>query len=274
MSSDRPLALITGAASGIGATTAKRLARRGFQVIAVDLTNELATTAATAVNGIPVVCDVGDEAALAGLCQRIAGEWADRLAVVIANAGVIRIGEVAYQTADDLDVTLNVNLRAAMQLGRAAVQAFVPHGRGHFLATVSMGGIIAMPGSAAYSASKAGLRAFLASLNAEIADTDIKVSGIYPSAVDTPMLRHEARNGGSPLNFVGDVLSVDDIADAYEKALDTGRLEVYAPYGDSLSTRFVMLWPALVPRLIRPLNWLGERGRARFLAKIADNERG
>ncbi|MEM9200886.1 MAG: SDR family oxidoreductase [Actinomycetota bacterium] len=262
------LALITGAASGIGATTATRLADRGFRVIAVDLTDELAASAAEPVDGIPVTCDMADRAAVAELCERITNEWKNDLHVVIANAGVIRIGDVAEQRATDLDTTLDVNLGAAMQLGRAAVSTFLPHDRGHFLATVSMGGIIAMPGSAAYSASKAGLRAFLASLHAEVAGTRIRVSGIYPSAVDTPMLRHEARNGGSPLNFVGEVLSTDDIADAYEKALDTGRLEVYAPYVDSISTRLTMLRPAIVPRLIKPLNWLGERGRTTFLERI------
>ncbi|MEM8705363.1 MAG: SDR family oxidoreductase [Actinomycetota bacterium] len=268
----RPLALVTGAASGIGAAVAERLVRRGHRVITVDRNAELADAAAVATgsDAIPVACDVGDRAALADLRDRIEGEWADDLMVVVANAGIIRIGEVDNQTADDLDATIDVNLRAAMQLGQAAVGVFLPKGRGHFLATVSMGGIMAMPGSAAYSASKAGLRAFLASLHAELAGTDVRVSGIYPSAVDTPMLRHEARHGGSPLNFIGEVLPVHEIADAYEKAFDTGRLEVYAPYVDSLSTRMTMLRPAAVPRLIRPLNWIGERGRAKFLDRIGD----
>ncbi len=266
----QPLALITGAASGIGAATSRRLADRGYRVIAVELTDELAQEAAAAVDGLPVSCDVGDRNALAALCARIEHEWAPDLDVVIANAGVIRIGEVADQTADDLDTTLDVNLRAAMQLGRAAVNVFLSRNGGHFLATVSMGGIMVIPGSAAYSASKAGLRAFLASLHAEVANTGVRVSGIYPSAVDTPMLRHEARNGGSPLNFVGTVLSAADVADAYERALDTGRLELYAPYSDSVTSRLTMIRPSIVPRLIGPLNRLGERGRAKYLATIAE----
>jgi len=68
-----------------------------------------------------------------------------------------------------------------------------------------MGGILALPTSATYSAAKAGLRAFFAALNAELHSSGVHVSGIYPSAVDTPMLRHEATDGGSPLNFVGTV---------------------------------------------------------------------
>jgi short-subunit dehydrogenase len=133
-----------------------------------------------------------------------------------------------------------------------------------------MGGIIALPGSAAYSASKAGLRALLAAASAEVAGTDIRVSGIYPSAVDTPLLRFEARHGGSALNFVGKVFTAEDVADAYERALDTGRLEVYVPFGDSVTTRLVMLRPALVSRLLPRFERIGERGRTRFLARITD----
>ncbi|MEM9134500.1 MAG: SDR family oxidoreductase [Actinomycetota bacterium] len=269
-STTEPIALVTGAASGIGAEVAQRLRRRGYAVVAVDRTEELAAVAAAAVDGESVACDLADRAALAELCERIEGGWGRRLEVVVANAGVVSIGTVEEGSGQELDLTIEVNLRAATHVIRSAVRAFSPGGRGHALATVSMGGILAMPGSAAYAASKAGLRAFLASLNAELGGTDIRVSGIYPSAVDTPMLRHEARNGGSPLNFVGDVLTVDAIADAYEKALDTGRLEVYAPYSDSVLSRLAMLRPAVLPRLLGPLNRIGERGRRAFLAEIGD----
>jgi short-subunit dehydrogenase len=160
-----------------------------------------------------------------------------------------------------------------MQLARSSLRVFLPRDRGHFMATVSMGGIIFLPGSAAYSASKAGLRALLASINAEIADTNVRVSGIYPSAVDTPMLRSEARHGGSALNFVGNVFSPDDVADAYEKALDSGKLELYVPFGDSITSRLVMLRPSLMPRILPYFNRLGERGRAKFLARIGDDPR-
>jgi short-subunit dehydrogenase len=94
------------------------------------------------------------------------------------------------------------------------------------------------------------------------------VSGIYPAAVDTPMLRWEAAHGGSALNFFGSVLEVDRIVDAYAKALDTGKLEVYAPYTDSIITRLGSAFPARLPRFIPVASRIGERGRARFLAKM------
>ncbi|MDH3303486.1 MAG: short-chain dehydrogenase, partial [Acidimicrobiia bacterium] len=98
--------------------------------------------------------------------------------------------------------------------------------------------------------------------------TGVRVSGIYPAAVDTPMLRWEAEHGGSALNFFGSVLPVQRIVEAYAKALDTGRLEVYAPYGDSLITRLGSAFPAMLPKLIPLANRVGERGRTRFLEQI------
>jgi len=81
------------------------------------------------------------------------------------------------------------------------------------------------------------------------------------------MLRHEASSGGSPLNFVGSVHTSDTVADAYERALDAGKLEIYIPYSDSLTTRFVAAVPALIPRLLPTLNRIGERGQARYKAQ-------
>ncbi len=227
----RSTALVTGAASGIGAEVARRFARRDYHVIAVDRTEELAQRAAADIGGdsLAVACDLADAAATGGLCDRIATAWPE-LDVLVCNAGVIVAGDVADITAGDIDLQLDVLLRSPMQLIRAAVGAFKDRNRGHLMATVSLGGIFPLPACATYSAAKAGLRAFLAALNAELVGTAVHVSGIYPTAVDTPMLRHEAQSGGSALNFLSAVKSVDDVADAYERALDKPKLEIYVPY--------------------------------------------
>lgn len=265
-----PLALVTGAGSGIGYEVAQRLASRGLTVIAVDRTADLAADAAArlATDGASVLgvgCDLAHRGAVAALADRIEQEWADDLEVVVLNAGVVVPGDVVDVTAEDLDLQVDVMLGSAMHLARAAVRVMVPRRRGHVLATVSTGGMLALPGSAAYSAAKAGLRAFLAALSHEVRGTGVAVSGIYPSAVDTPMLEHEAAHGGSLLNFVGKVSTVAEVADAYDKALRTRRLETYLPYGDSLVVRALECVPWLVPSLLRPMNALGRRGRRRYL---------
>ena len=238
------LAIVTGAASGIGAEVAQRLARRGYGVIAVDRTQELADQAATALGGesIPVACNLSSASETKTLCQRIATEWPQGLEVLVCNAGVTVPADVADHTPEEIDLQLDVILRSSMHLINAALGVFLPRDRGHVMATVSLGGICPLPGSAPYSAAKAGLRAFLAALNCEVAGTGVSVSGIYPTAVNTPMLEGEARLG-SALNFLSRVLTVNEVADAYEQALDKPKLEIYVPYHESLSAR-AALWNA------------------------------
>ena len=261
-------ALVTGTASGIGAEVARRLARRGHKVIAVDRTDELAARAAADIgaDALAIGCDLADAAATAELCERITTEW-HTLDVLVCNAGFILPNEVADATPGDIEQQLDVLLRSPIHLMRAAVVAFKQRDRGHLMATVSLGGICPLPSSAPYSAAKAGLRAFLAALNAELAGTGVHVSGIYPTAVDTPLLRHEAASGGSALNFLSRVRTVDDVADAYERALDRPRLETYVPYHESLSARATQWTPAVIPRLLPLFSRIGERGRRKYLRR-------
>ena len=268
----RSSVLITGAASGIGAEVARRFAQRGYHVIAVDRTLELAEQAAADIGpeATAVSCDLADGQSLAELCERIAGEWRQDLDVLVCNAGVVIPSYVAGLTPDELDLHIDVMLRSPIQLIRAALPEFLARNRGHLMATVSLGGICPLPASAAYSAAKAGLRAFLAALNTEIWDTDVHICGIYPTAVDTPMLQHEARSGGSALNFLSAVRTVDDVADAYERALDKPKLETYVPYHESLSSRAALWTPAIIPRIYPAFHKIGERGRQKYLKRIDD----
>ena len=268
----RSSVLITGAASGIGAEVARRFAQRGYHVIAVDRTLELAEQAAADIGpeATAVSCDLADGQSLAELCERIAGEWRQDLDVLVCNAGVVIPSYVAGLTPDELDLHIDVMLRSPIQLIRAALPEFLARNRGHLMATVSLGGICPLPASAAYSAAKAGLRAFLAALNTEIWDTDVHICGIYPTAVDTPMLQHEARSGGSALNFLSAVRTVDDVADAYERAFDKPKLETYVPYHESLSSRAAQWTPAIIPRIYPAFHKIGERGRQKYLKRIDD----
>ena len=263
----RSSVLITGAVSGIGAEVARRFAQRGYHVIAVDRTLELAEQAAADIGpeATAVGCDLADGQSLAELCERIAGEWRQDLDVLVCNAGVVIPSYVAGLTPDDLDLHIDVMLRSPIQLIRAALPEFLARNRGHLMATVSLGGICPLPASAAYSAAKAGLRAFLAALNIEVWDTDVHICGIYPTAVDTPMLQHEARAGGSALNFLSAVRTVEDVANAYERALDKPKLEIYVPFHESLSARAAQWTPAIIPRIYPAFHRIGERGRQKYL---------
>lgn len=266
---ERPLALVTGAGGGIGSGLVRMLDARGYRVIAVDIDEASAARAASGCDGgIAVVVNALDRNSVRALADRVRTEWADRLEVLICNAGIIVPGDAADASADELDGQLDVMLHYPVQLLAAGAAVMRERGSGSLLATVSMGGIVSLPGSAAYSAAKAGLRAYLWALHAELAGTGVRVAGIYPSGVDTGMLRHEARNGGSMLNFVGKVFSVEEVVRAYERALDGKKLEIYLPYSDAVSSRLASFSPKLANRLIPLMERMGRRGHARYLARI------
>ncbi|MER5936715.1 SDR family oxidoreductase [Streptomyces sp. NPDC001928] len=264
-----PLALVTGAGGGIGLGVSRLLTDRGYRVIAVEIDESAAVAAARAIHegAIPVGCDLSDRDQVAALCTRVREEWSDRLEVLVCNAGVIVPGDVADATHQDLDTQLSVLLKSPVQLIAATVEGMRRRGRGHVLATVSMGAVLALPGSAVYSAGKSGLRAFLSALSAELRGTGVAVSGIYPSGVDTRMLQRETLDGGSTLNFVSKVLSIDHVVRGYARALRTRRLEVFLPYTDSIVTRAMALSPGLSNRAIPLMERIGRHGRARYLKR-------
>ena len=246
---------------------AVRLERQGYRLILVDIdADRMATTAQLLNNAQTRVADLSSPEQIRSVADWIEAEHAD-LDLLVNNAGLINPGEVDAISADDIDRHINVNLLAPMHLTRAAARVMKPRGRGDILTIVSMGGILALPGSASYAASKFGLRGFQTSIRSELAPHGVRVMGIFPSGVDTPMLRYEATHGGSALNFVGKVKTVSDVGDAVEKALRSGNLETYLPYGDSITTRLLGNVPWAIEKVVPMFNKSGEKGRAAFIAE-------
>jgi short-subunit dehydrogenase len=252
----------------MAAEIAARLERLGYSLVLVDVDAERRAAVASGMRG-DVQTKVADLSQLSGIrdvAQWIESDHAD-LDLLVNNAGIIRPGDIDVVSADDIERHITVNLLAPMQITAAAARGMKARGRGDIVTIVSMGGILALPGSASYAASKFGLRGFQTSIRSELAPHGVRVMGVFPSGVDTPMLRYEATHGGSPLNFVGKVKTVQDVGDAVEKALRTGKLETYLPYGDSLTTRLVGTVPWSVEKVVPLFAKSGEKGRAAFIAE-------
>lgn len=259
-------AVITGGGGAIALALAKQLSARGYALILIDI--DAARLAANA-EALPA----GTETLVADLSN---GEGREAAAGLIAahpdldllvnNAGIIRPGNIVDLPFSELDRHIAINLTAPMRLTQAAAEMMTKRGAGTILSIVSAAGLVALPGSAAYSASKFGLRGFLTAASLELAPRGVKVVGVFPGAVDTPMLRYEATHGGSVLNFLNkDVLSVDDVAAACLRAIDGNKLETHLPFSDSLTARLVSIAPSLLPRVIPMFQKQGEKGLKRFL---------
>lgn len=204
------VALVTGAARGIGAATVRALAAQGWSVLAVDSAKddpalpypmgteeELSTVVAVARDRVhPYVADVRDADAVAAAVAEARTRWG-RLDAAVAAAGVIAGGAPMWGVPHEQEkAVLDVNLGGVLNLARAAVPAMlaVPAPRsGRFLAVASAAATRGLPMLAAYSAAKAGVTGLIRSLAVELGDTGVTVNAVSPGSTDTTMLLETAR---------------------------------------------------------------------------------
>jgi len=188
------LAVVTGAASGIGRATALALARRGLDVALVGRTE--ATLLETAdevvragVRALATRADVGVEAEV----QRAADEILATLgtpSVVVNNAGIAgRKARIEDVSPDEWDAVMAPNLRGVFLVTHALLPAMRAAGTGRLVTIASISATLGSPGLAAYSASKWGAVGFTKSLAEELRGSGLQALAVLPGSVDTPMVR-------------------------------------------------------------------------------------
>jgi len=190
---DGKVAVVTGAGQGIGRGVAELFAAAGASVLVATRreVNGAATIAAIREAGGTVelmVVDVGTAAACSDIVQR-AVEHFGALHIVVHNAGIFPINHISTLPDDELDAVLSVNLKAAFRLSKAALPHLFTAGWGRLLFTSSVTGPrVAMPGFAAYAASKSGLNGFIRTAGLELAKRNITVNGVEPGFILTPAM--------------------------------------------------------------------------------------
>ena len=218
---------ITGASSGIGAATARRLANRGAAVVLgarrTDRLDALATQIrAAGGRASAVTLDVTDAGDLQRLVDTAVSEYG-RLDVLISNAGIGPISPVTARRRGDWDAMIDVNLRGVLHGIDAALPVFEKQGRGHFVTIVSTAGIKIVPTMAVYAATKNAVRTLLEGLRQESTDGTLKTTAISPGYVRTefgdsitdPAIRAEIGAGMQAF-----ALDPDAIARAVEFVID------------------------------------------------------
>lgn len=187
-----PVALITGASRGIGAATARELARRGYALaLAARSTADLAALAGELrAAGARAECfptDMRDPAQVQALAVGALAAFG-RVDLLVNNAGVGSAGRTFHSAdADAIEALLAVNLRAPMLLTRALLPQMVARRSGSIIFVGSVAGEIPIPGSTIYSATKYGLRGFAHALRREVARHHIQVTLVAPGFIDTAM---------------------------------------------------------------------------------------
>jgi 3-oxoacyl-[acyl-carrier protein] reductase len=208
-------AIVTGGTRGIGRAIAIELARRGAD-IAFNYAQSVAPAEAlkaeleaAGVRALAFQCNVGSTEAAAEMVKQVKDAFG-RIDFLVNNAGITRDNLILRMKEEDWDEVIDTNLKGAWNFAKAALRVMLRQETGGSILNISsISGEVGMPGQSNYSASKAGLDACTRTWALELAQYGIRVAGIAPGLVETPMLgqlAEETRNSliaGIPLQRIG-----------------------------------------------------------------------
>ncbi|WP_292619805.1 SDR family oxidoreductase [Mesorhizobium sp.] len=187
---NKPVAVVTGAASGIGEATAILLAERGYETWAFDVNGDR-LAALPDVPGLErLALDISDEQDLGKAIEAVAAR-SGRLDAVAAVAGVSLTAPLADTRPEDWDRVMSVNLRGVFLLARATAPWLLRSQRASFVGVASELGTVGKPGLSAYGAAKAGVINLMRVLALEYAEKGVRFNTVAPGGTHTPMMERE-----------------------------------------------------------------------------------
>jgi NAD(P)-dependent dehydrogenase (short-subunit alcohol dehydrogenase family) len=185
------VALVTGAATGIGAATADLLEARGYAVARNHLPGQR-------VSGYSAEADVSDPAAVGRMVQNVTRDLGP-VSVLVANAAHMVMGGIGEVGTADFWRVIDTNLTGTFSCMRACAPAMAEQGFGRIVSVTSEWGLTGWPRASAYSASKAGIISLTKAVARELGPRGVTVNAVAPGIVDTPQLQVDADDAGLPL---------------------------------------------------------------------------
>jgi 3-oxoacyl-[acyl-carrier protein] reductase len=216
------VAVVTGAAQGIGRAIAETLARRGADVVVADLNVEKAEATAkeigtdTGRRAIAVEVDVADNASAKAMMDRAIAEFG-RIDILVNNAGITRDNLIMRMKEADWDLVLSVNLKGAFNCSKAVIRPMMKQRYGRIVNITSVSGLAGQVGQTNYSSSKAGLIGFTKALAKEVGSRNITVNAVAPGFVETVLtadLPQELKDMAIQLTPLGRFGKPEDVAKA------------------------------------------------------------
>jgi len=246
------VAVVTGAARGLGLEFAHQLAAAGHQVLLTDVDGDAVAAAAEAVGhgawSMPL--DVTDQAGHRSVAEE--AQRRGRLAVWVNNAGVLFAGDAWEQTDAQVAAIIDINVRGVFAGSRAAVEA-MSAGGGKILNVASISALTPVPGLAMYAATKAAVLSYSTSLQGDLnrARLPIQVRALCPDVVATDMVSAVAKDPGAAMLFSGPKpLDAAGVVSAGLELLDSRQLFRVVPRWRGALVRGIDLTPSVGVRLL------------------------
>ncbi len=221
MSLSGKVAIITGAARGIGRACAERFAREGAKVVVADIDQARGQETAAAISEggsetLFVACDVGDSVQVSGLITASVDAFG-ALDVLVNSAGILHNSDFLDVTEEDFDQVLRVNLKGPLLVGQAVARQLIDQGRGGAIVNLSsVGAVLAAPFQAAYNVSKGGVAQLTRVMALSLAPHGIRVNAVGPGTIGTDMTNDLLEDAAlrrrilsrTPLGRIGDPAEV------------------------------------------------------------------
>ncbi|WP_409281788.1 SDR family NAD(P)-dependent oxidoreductase [Pseudomonas defluvii] len=197
---ENKVAIVTGAAGGIGSAIAARLAREGATVVVSDVNLEAAQVVADTIRSdggkaLAIAADIAQGEA----CRELVQQTIDQLGsidILVNNAGINRRGNLLALSEDDWHASFAVNLDSMFHLCRAVLPIMIDAGGGAIVNTASQWGLYPAPGHIAYNVTKAAVASFTQNLARDYAPHKVRVNGVCPGEIHTPMLEAGVKRSG------------------------------------------------------------------------------
>lgn len=260
--------IITGASEGVGAATARMFAEAGANLLLVARGKKKLEAIAEELRGKTRIeifaMDVADADACVSLFKKAQYEFG-RVDILVNNAGYHKRGLFESVAAEDLGRMIDVNLKAPIVLCRNALPYLRESDGAAIINVASLAGRTPIPGSATYSSSKFGLRAFTFALAEELRDTNVKLAIVSPGPIDTGFIMSDV-DQVSDLTFSQPISTAEEVAQAILDLCSNRQREQVMPAISAYLTTVLYLMPWLA-RLMQPLlQRKGKRVKAKLKA--------